>query len=279
MRRQRIARGVAAALFDKSVIALMQLLAVPVLATRWGLDVYGGWVLLSTLPSFLGISDFGFATAAGTRMTMLVATERRDEAAVVFQSAWAVILASSAAMIALALAATWAAPPSFLPHGFAAGDARLTLSLLLLYGIVALQGSILIAGFRCAGRFATAVTWAGVSILIENGAMIATVLLGGRPVSAAAAMLAGRTASLLVQTVLLHRQVPWLRLGLSKARRTEARAAGVTGTCGRGHPARPGNVPAGNGAGTGNRPLASGGAGLHRHAHPVANRPASDAIA
>jgi hypothetical protein len=53
---------------------------VPVLASRWGLELYGQWLLLATLPQFLSMSDLGFATAAGTRMTMAVARGDRDEA-------------------------------------------------------------------------------------------------------------------------------------------------------------------------------------------------------
>ena len=226
MRRRRIARGVAANILDKLAVALVQLLAVPVLATSWGLDVYGSWVLLSTLPSFLAASDFGFATAAGTQMTMLVAGDRRAEAVRVFQSAWAVILTSSAAMITLALIAAWSVPSSILPQspGLVPAEARLALSLLLIYGIVSLQGTIFNAGFRCAGRYATGATWTAITVLIENGAAIGIVLAGGRPVAAAAALLAGRGGSLIVQAGLLRLQVPWLRLGFSEARRVEARA-------------------------------------------------------
>ena len=157
---------------------------------------------------------------------MLVADTRHADAVRVFQSAWAVILASSAAMIVLAMIAAWSVPASILPQGrgFAAGEARLTLSLLLLYGIVSLQGSIFAAGFRCAGRFATGMTWAAIAILIENGAAIGMVLGGARPAAAAAALLAGRSGALAAQATLLRRQVPWLRLGLSEARLMEARA-------------------------------------------------------
>lgn len=226
MKARRVAFGVAANIFDKSVIALVQLLSVPVFAMAWGINVYGGWVLLSTIPSFLAVSDFGFASAAGTRMTMLAASGDRPAAVRVFQSAWAVILMSSALMIALALLATWLVPASVLPHaqGFDEREARITLSLLLLYGIVALQGSIFTAGFRCAEMFAVGMMWAAIAILVENMASILVVLLGARPMHAAAALLICRSIAIVVQNGMLRRMVPWLRVGLSEARQDEARA-------------------------------------------------------
>jgi O-antigen/teichoic acid export membrane protein len=226
MRGRRIMRGVGANVFDKLVIAGVQLAMVPVLATQWGLTVYGAWLLLSTIPSFLGMSDFGFAAAAGNRMTMLASEGKRDAVVRTFQSAWIVILLSSTAMIALALMVVWAVPAGWLPvsAGFGERAARSTLSLLLTYGIVALQGGIFLAGFRCAGFYATGTVWAAMAILFESLALIAAVSLGARPEGAAAVLLTCRALSIVAQNVLLRRKVPWLVVGVRHARRDEARS-------------------------------------------------------
>lgn len=76
---RRLSLGVLANAYDKLVIAGIQLLLVPVLALHWGIEIYGTWVLLSTIPSFLSASDLGFATAAGTRMTMLASRGENEE--------------------------------------------------------------------------------------------------------------------------------------------------------------------------------------------------------
>jgi O-antigen/teichoic acid export membrane protein len=222
----RISRGVAANIYDKLAIAGIQIALVPVLATHWGLETYGAWVLLATIPSFLAMSDFGFATAAGIQMTMLVANGRRDEAVRVFQSAWAVILPSTFVVLLLALLTCWVVPAAMLPvtPAFGSGEARLTLCLLIVYGLVSLQGSIFNAGFRCAGLFALGTFWAGNTIMIENGALLVAVLFDASPIEAAAALLGGRLVALVAQNLLLRRQVPWLRIGLGEARRDTARA-------------------------------------------------------
>jgi O-antigen/teichoic acid export membrane protein len=223
---RRVAAGIGMTAFDKLVVAGTQLALVPILATRWGLPLYGQWLLLATLPQFLSMSDFGFATAAGTRMTMAAARGDRDEAVRVFQSAWRAILVSSAAMICLALAAAWLVPDRAFGVSPAAPVAELrpTLAVLALYGVAAVQGSIFFAGFRAAQLFPVGAFWNAMVLLIENLALVATVLLGGGVVAAASAWLVGRLVGLAGQNLLLRRHVPWLRIGLARGSWSEARS-------------------------------------------------------
>ena len=67
MSRRRVALGVGANAIDRIAIALMTLLLVPVLASHWGLARYGGWAMLTTVPSLFALGDLGFANAATVR--------------------------------------------------------------------------------------------------------------------------------------------------------------------------------------------------------------------
>lgn len=225
MNLRRISLGIGANIYDKMAIAAAQLAMVPVLALQWGIEVFGAWLLLATIPSFLAISDLGFATAAGTRMTMAVARGERDGAVRLFHSAWLIMLASSALAGVLALAAVWAVPAWVLPQAgaFPADQARLTLALLVGYALVSLQASIFHAGLRCDGYFALAGLWNGTAVLAESLAAIAVALAGGGPVAAAATLLAVRLVAVLLEAMLMRRTVPWLTIGLGKARSDEAR--------------------------------------------------------
>lgn len=79
MRWRRVFLGVLSVGYSKIVVAFMQLAMVPVLATTWGLDTYGQWLMLTTVPIFLGASDFGFGTAAGNRLTAEVAKAQVEQ--------------------------------------------------------------------------------------------------------------------------------------------------------------------------------------------------------
>jgi O-antigen/teichoic acid export membrane protein len=222
---RRVASGIGANIFDKIVISGMQLALVPVLAGAWGVHLYGLWMMLFTAPAFLAMGDFGFATAAGTKMTMAVARGEHDEATHIFQSAWVAILASSAALVLLAALLALLLPISAFGAnaGMSPDEIRLTLFLLVVYGLVAIQGSIFFAGFRCAGLFAVGAFCHAIIVLIENCAMIGAVLMGARPVTAAALILVGRIVGLVGQNVLLRRSVPWLEIGFRRATRAETR--------------------------------------------------------
>lgn len=222
---RRAAVGIGMTAFDKLVVAGTQLLLVPVLAGHWGLALYGQWLILATLPQFLSVSDFGFATAAGTRMTMAAARGDREEAVRIFQSAWRAILLSSAGMIVLALLLAWCLPGALFGAHPAApiDDLRLTLAVLALYGVVAVQGSIFFAGFRAAQLFPVGAFWNALVLLIENAGLVITVAGGGGPLAAACAWLVGRLVGLAGQNWLLRRKVPWLTIGFSQGSWSEAR--------------------------------------------------------
>jgi O-antigen/teichoic acid export membrane protein len=220
---RRVLAGVGANFFDKLIVAGTQLAMVPALSQAWGLHLYGLWLLLATVPSFLAVGDFGFGTAAGTKMIMARARGEESEVVHVFQSAWGAILMSSAALAALALALAWTVPAEIFGEapGLPIEQIRVTLTLLMLYGIAAVQGSIFFAAFRAAGMFAFGATWNALIILIESSVVITAALGGAEPPLVAAALLGGRLVGLAGQTVLLRRRVPWLRIGLREGTRAE----------------------------------------------------------
>ena len=76
--RSRIVHSLYATGFGQGVNVLIQLAGVPLFLHFWGVERYGEWLILSTIPAYLWMSDFGFASVAANDMTMSVARERRD---------------------------------------------------------------------------------------------------------------------------------------------------------------------------------------------------------
>lgn len=220
---RRVLAGVGANIFDKLIVAGVQLTLVPVLSSAWGLHLYGLWLLLATVPSFLAMGDLGFGTVAGTKMTMARARGDQQEVVHIFQSAWAAVLLSSTVLTILAILLAWTVPAGLFGKdpGLPIGDVRITLTLLMLYGIAAVQGSIFFAAFRAAGLFAIGAFWNALIILIESGAVVGAVMLGAEHPVAAATLLIGRLVGLAGQNLLLRHYVPWLRIGLGKGTRAE----------------------------------------------------------
>jgi len=216
---KRIRRGIGANFYDKLVVAAIQLASLPILTSYWGLDLFGVWVLLSTIPSFLSLGDFGLATAAATSMTMMAAQNKRTAVVHIFQSAWAGILGLTLIIAVVVLPVVWIFPNAEMPTSalLSAEEVSLALSLLVSYGIVCLQGGILTAAFRCSGYYALGMYCAANTILAENMCVVLAVASGVGPVGAAGALLGARVAGLIVQHQILKRRVPWLPVGLAFA--------------------------------------------------------------
>ncbi len=222
----RLIRGIGANTLAQVVGLIVQLVLVPVFATRWGLERYGIWLLLSSVPSYISLSDFGFATAAASDMTMRVARGDKRGALVTFQSTWILIVAVSAVLTTLFVAVAAFLPSSFLPGNATVGtsELRATLLILVLFALVCLQGSIFQAAFQCAGLYALGITLSAISTLVEGMSAVCVVMLGGSLSTLAISYLGLRIISLLVQSVVLRRTVPWLSFGVRHASWAEVKS-------------------------------------------------------
>src|SRR5580698_503704 len=67
---------------------IIQFVQVPVFLHFWSVPLYGEWLIVNSIPTYLAFSNSGFGTVAGNKMTMLVAGGQRDHALRVFQSTW-----------------------------------------------------------------------------------------------------------------------------------------------------------------------------------------------
>lgn len=223
MRRRRILLGLASTVYDKLLIAALQLLMVPLLLTHWGVPLYGCWVILATVPAFLALADLGFGGAAFVRMTAMVARGDRDGAVTVLQTACQLVAGASLVAMTVGLMAIAAVPETWLPTDaeFPVSQARAVLAMLMLYTLVVLQSSLFSGSFSSVGLFPL-YAFTNAHVYLLECVLIALVVIGGYgPVAAAVAMLASRLAGLVMHAALLRRREPWLRYGFARASRTE----------------------------------------------------------
>ena len=219
MKRRRVFRGVLGVAYGKAVVALLQLAMVPALATAWGLPGYGQWLLLATVPSFLVASDLGFGSAAGNRLIGEVARGDTGAARATFQSGLGVILACSAIVLVLMLAASSMLPDRLLAvsGGMDAEAARSVLMVLSIWAVLAQQSKLFMAAINAHGGFALTATFEATVLLAEGIAVIAIVANGGTPLEAAFGYLAVRSVGIAGYVVLAFRRANWLALGFKYA--------------------------------------------------------------
>ena len=198
MSRRRVALGIAANALDRVVLALIQIALVPILATHWGLERFGGWSLLWTVPGLFVLGDLGFANAATVRMVMEVSRGERAAARVTMHSASQVVLGACAAIVLSVAALALALPDAWLPAvaGTSALDLRVAIIALAAYSALVMSSGLIQGLFRCNGRFAVGVLYATGTAILETGLLVGVVLTGGGIAAGALAVLVGRVAGL-----------------------------------------------------------------------------------
>jgi O-antigen/teichoic acid export membrane protein len=90
--KQRFIAAISGNLMAQVVNIVIQLLGIPILLKYWGVNYYGEWLILFTIPGYIGISDIGLGSTATAEMSMLVADEKREEAAVILKNTFWFIL-------------------------------------------------------------------------------------------------------------------------------------------------------------------------------------------
>ena len=218
--RVRLLKGLGANAFGHVASIVIQVISVPVFLRAWGVEIYGEWLILSTVPAYFAMSDVGFANVAANEMTMLVANGEREKALEIFQSTWLFISFTCCSIFLTLLASI-----NHLPlerwlnlHQQTHQTVVAIILLFTLHILIKLQGGLLEAGFRCDGNYAYGVFASNVIRIIENLAILTLVLAGGSLVDAALAFVGFRALGFAVMRFKLHQLSPWICYGLKYAK-------------------------------------------------------------
>lgn len=216
---KRLVKNVAAHGFAQILTIVTTLVSVPLFLGKWGPVRYGDWILLTALPGYLTITDLGFGPTAGNEMTMLAGAGRQEQVQRVYRSVWILILALSAAVLAISWTLALALPFDRWLGLKVIGHREAVLTMLFLIGqiVLAQQGAVISAAYRCGGFYATGL-WANDSLkFLEFLALVAIVAGGGGPALLTGTVLGLRVVNYLIQYVYVRRLVPWLSLGFRGA--------------------------------------------------------------
>jgi O-antigen/teichoic acid export membrane protein len=212
LRNSRVVRGIGANVYSQVVQTILQLLSVPILATHWGLETYGAWLIIFTVPAYLAFADFGFAAAAGNDMTHSVARGDRTTAIETFQAVRTAITAVCLLALGVCAAILYSLPDA--RFAFVAGltpvHARHAVLLLAAYGLLSIQNSVSMSAFRSIGLYATGTYLQNTVHLVENVAALSVVYFGGNIEAAAETYLVCSLIGVLVRMLVLRVRAHWL---------------------------------------------------------------------
>jgi O-antigen/teichoic acid export membrane protein len=218
----RVLAGVAVNALGRFWVLAIQLAAVPVLVKAWGAETYGVWLMLSAIPTYIALSDFGFGSAAAVEITRHVQAGDRQAALKSFQSVWLLITGLTVGIFAI-LAVLYALGASgFVPFlqtsrpDIASAGLAMALCAVLIGQLGLLHGA-----YRSTGHYALGTFLLEIQLPLEAAAIFATATLGGGLLQAALAAVSVRVLGLLTYLLVLRRVEPWIVLGAGRAQWTE----------------------------------------------------------
>lgn len=224
--RRRLLRGIVALFYGQAVIGVIQLAGVPILLHAWGARLYGEWLVLFALPSYLSMADLGFSLSAANDMTARYATGDRDGTLALFQSLAMLVYSAAGVGLILTSLLLWLLPlHRWIPEqGLSVNEIRWILELFAAEVLIKLTDGINHAGFRSHGEYGLHVTLTYSLLFIQYGAVWTVALLGGGLVRAAVVFLAVRAVVSPGITLWLLGRHSDLRLGFRYASIAKLRA-------------------------------------------------------
>lgn len=217
--RKRILHGMGANTYNTLVVAGVQLAGVPILLHAWGTQLYGGWLVLFSIPAYLSLANLGFSLSIANDMTTSTARGDRIKALIAFQSLIALVTLTGLIVAVAVTLVLFVSPLGVWLHVSVLSTTQIRWVLLLLSGemLAQLSGGVSFAGFQASGEFGLSVALNTTVFLFQYAAIWGVALAGLGVVGAAAAFLAVRLAGSAVMVAYLVHRHPWLRLGFRHA--------------------------------------------------------------
>jgi O-antigen/teichoic acid export membrane protein len=216
---RRLLKGFGASLYGQAVVIVIQLAGVPILLSYWQTQLYGEWLILFAIPSYLSMTDLGFSQSAGNDMTARVARGDRAGALVLFQSLSSLVFFLAAVGLLLVGAAIMLLPLGSWMHftRLTTPEVRWVLWFLAAEVLVKLTEGVSHAGFRANGDYALHVTIYYSTLFAQHASIWLLAARGLGPVAAAGAFFIIRAAVTPSVAVLLTRRHRWLHFGFAHA--------------------------------------------------------------
>ena len=193
------------ALIVQLVVALV---SVPIFAGVWGLQDYGVWLLLFTLPALVAVSDLGFIGAVGNHMTAQVALGERRQAAALFaqltgaSALLGAMLLASAAIVGLVLEPGWLQFAS----DATADKTGATILALTCFATFSLWSRTLFMALKATSQFALGTYTIALTALLDIGLAATFVIADGGLAGAALGYALGEACGLLAMALLVARR-------------------------------------------------------------------------
>jgi O-antigen/teichoic acid export membrane protein len=217
---RRLLHGTGANFVGKVWALIIQLASVPIMSAAWGVDGFGIWLMISTIPTYLALSDFGLAVAAGVELTATMERKDHNAGLTVFQSVWCflTLISGCVGLMCIAGILIWfSLAPSHAPGPFTRTEIFWSIFFIVATALLTMQMSILKVVFQATHKYAIGTAAFDLIYFIGFVLVLVTVLLGGSLWVAAFVQLLARICGLFIFRALQRFYEPWCALGWTHA--------------------------------------------------------------
>lgn len=223
--RRRLVLGFVSNWVSRLAGSIIQLVQVPVFLHFWPTALYGDWLVVNAIPSYLSFSNIGFGSVAGNEMTMLMGRKDQEGALRVFQSCWWLIVLLCAVVMLLFAGLLYALPVAHWLNlnQMTETDAKWVIFFL---GVAVLFGQLeqlLQSAYTCVGRYPYGSFLKSVLTLVSFVVMLVPVAMGYGVRGTALAFSIANAAGTVVLCFTVRHDIPWIRYGWEHARVAEIR--------------------------------------------------------
>lgn len=223
--RRRLILGFISNWISRLAGTIVQLVQVPVFLHFWSKPLYGEWLIVVAIPTYLNFSSIGFGSVAGNEMTMLMGRGDQEGALRVFQSCWWFIIGICSLVVVLLGAAMY-----YLPIGhwlqlevITPIDAKWIIFYLGCATLLGQLEQLVQSAYTCIGRYPYGTFIKSCLSLVAFGVMIVPVIMGRGPEEAALIFAVANGIGTVILCIMARRDIAWLRYGFSHARFAEVR--------------------------------------------------------
>jgi O-antigen/teichoic acid export membrane protein len=204
---------------------IIQFIQVPVFLHFWSVPLYGEWLILNAIPTYLSFSNTGFGTVAGNDMTMMVAGGDRPSALRVFQSCWWLIAGICTSITVLLIGALYYLPAArILKIGqISETDTKWIIFYLAVSILLAQLEQLLQSAYRSIGRYPYGAFVKSGMALAAFSCTLLSVALGHGARTTAFVYAAASIVGTVFLAVLVKHDIPWIEFGWTHARFSEIR--------------------------------------------------------
>ena len=223
--KRRLALGFASNWVSKLASTITQLVQVPLFFHFWAASVYGNWLIVSAIPTYLTFSSIGFGNVASNEMTMLNSAGDREGALGVFQSCWWLISIICAAVGMLLVLVLYLVPAASLLniHAISESDTKWIIVYLGLSVLLGQLEQLMSAAYTCVARYAFGSFLKSVISLAAFCASMVPIVLGYGPRTMALVYAVASALGTLTLCLFVRKDIPWIEFGWKHAHFSEIR--------------------------------------------------------